>query len=189
MIDVDAAVDERRHRDLLRLDLQFIRLDAFLGQHAVQHVVGAGEPGGDGLALEVLDRLDRPVLAGDEDERGDLVRHADADDRQPLVAGGEHAVGAAGQAERVGAGCDQVFGEQVGAAGIDGEIDAFRLVVALGLPRREAGELRLRQPFQAAGSPSAARPHAPPRQASRLPVRWRRGRRRRGVGSTWSYSR
>ena len=100
------------------------------------------------LPLKSCSVFDRPVLAGDEDERRDLMRDADADDRQALVARREHAVGAAGQAERIGAGRDQIFGQQIGAAGIDGEIDAFGLVVALCQRDVEAGELRLRQPLQ-----------------------------------------
>jgi hypothetical protein len=111
-------------------------------------VVGAGEPGRDGLALEVLQRLYRSVLAGDEDERRDLMRNADADDRQALVARCEYTVGTAGQAERIGTGRDQIFSQQIRAAGIDGEVDALGLVVAFCQRDVEAGELRLRQPFQ-----------------------------------------
>jgi len=46
-------------------------------------------------------------------------------------------------------GRDQIFRQQIRAAGIDGEVDAFGLVVAFCQRDVEAGELRLRQPFQA----------------------------------------
>ena len=137
------------------------------------------------LPLKSCSGLYRSVLAGDEDERRDLMRNADADDRQALVARCEHAVGTAGQAERIGAGRDQIFSQQVGAAGIDGEIDALGLVVAFCQRDVEAGELRLRQPFQpkARLGEGVGRGGSRYRHGGRPSARRLQGRRGRGVGS------
>jgi hypothetical protein len=141
-------VDEGLHREGLRDDVDVALRQSLVREYGIERELRAGHPGCDRLALEVLDRVDAGIVVGDIGERRHLLRHADADQRQPLFAGVKNAFRTAGDAEGIGAGGNQCLDVDVRAARADRRVEAGVLVEAFCLGDVDAGELRLGDPLE-----------------------------------------
>src|ERR1700733_11579727 len=118
-----------------------------LGHPGQEGVLVAEAPDAERLVLEVGRRGDARILAAGEHHAGPFEGLGDVDQRHALFACGER--GGHPVDDDVGSAAgDHLRRRDVGATGLDGDIETLGLVEALVLGDVVAGKLRLRHPFQ-----------------------------------------